>query len=255
MPEVRRSGIILVGGRSSRMGRAKALLDFGGEPLVCRVARALTAACDELILAAAPPSISPEVGDRLAELAPLIERSWPRGSRHRAAASDAATRVRIVHDASPHLGPVSGLATALAAARGRFAFACACDAPFLASALVEGLLRLAEAVRELDVVIARHAGRLEPLVVVHRVATMAPHYAAQLASLEYRPLALLDRLRVRIVDDDETASFDPAGDSFLNLNRPEDYRAALARLAANPPTTPAAPPRPARSRRGSSEDG
>ncbi|MGH9780537.1 MAG: molybdenum cofactor guanylyltransferase, partial [Candidatus Acidiferrales bacterium] len=38
-------GFILAGGRSSRMGRAKGLLMFAGEPLVVHVARLLELTC------------------------------------------------------------------------------------------------------------------------------------------------------------------------------------------------------------------
>jgi len=45
------SGIILAAGMSTRMGRPKALLDWGGEPLVCYQVRQLQeAGCDEVIV-------------------------------------------------------------------------------------------------------------------------------------------------------------------------------------------------------------
>lgn len=45
------SGIILAAGLSSRMGQPKALLDWGGEPLVCyQVAQMRQAGCDEVIV-------------------------------------------------------------------------------------------------------------------------------------------------------------------------------------------------------------
>ena len=52
-PGILRSAVLLAGGRSSRMGRPKALLDLGGEPMIARVARALEASCDELVVVAA----------------------------------------------------------------------------------------------------------------------------------------------------------------------------------------------------------
>jgi len=45
------SGIILAAGFSSRMGQTKALLDWGGEPLVCYQVRQMEeAGCDEVIV-------------------------------------------------------------------------------------------------------------------------------------------------------------------------------------------------------------
>ena len=46
------SGIVLAGGLSSRMGAVKALLPFGGVPLITRIVGTLRPLCGELIVVA-----------------------------------------------------------------------------------------------------------------------------------------------------------------------------------------------------------
>ena len=51
-PTLSHSAIILAGGRSSRMGRPKALLMFDGEPLIAHVVRMLQQSFTEIIVVA-----------------------------------------------------------------------------------------------------------------------------------------------------------------------------------------------------------
>jgi molybdopterin-guanine dinucleotide biosynthesis protein A len=264
-----RSAIVLVGGRSSRLGSPKALLDLDGAPLVRHVLHALAPACDEMLLVAAPREAQPdELRDGLAREVHLLEHgallrtvasAGAPTTATRAAtaidAGDATARVRIVHDERPHLGPVSGLATGLAAARGEIAFVTACDAPFLAPALVAALLARAEADPALDVVLPRWRGYLEPLIAVYRPASMAAHFARQLEDDVLKPTAQLDQRRVAIVEEEEILRLDPGGRSFVNVNAPEDLAAARAHVAREPSTITLRASRPARSRRGSTGDG
>ena len=246
-----RSGVILAGGRSSRIGTPKALLDLGGEPLLTRVARALLPSCDELLLVAAPPAAQgTELRLGLARVQHAIARRWDAlGGR----AGRLRPRVRMVRDAHAHLGPVAGLASALAAARGDVAYVAACDVPFLSPALVAALFARAESPAKPDVVLVRWRGYLEPLVAVYRTATMREHYARQLAEHDLRPTKLLDRVRVEVVDEPAVRALDPEGLSFVNLNARADYEAAralLERTARRPLNERRR--RPGRSPRGSS---
>lgn len=237
-----RSGIVLVGGRSSRIGAPKALLDLAGAPLVRHVLRAVLPACDEIVLVAAPVDAQPE--ELRAGLASELR-----------VLSAADADARVVHDAQPHLGPVSGLATGLAAARGDVAWVTACDAPFLAEDLVESLLARAEADDAIDVVVPRWRGYLEPLLAVYRTESMREHFARQLADGVLKPTARLDACRTAVVEEEELLRLDPHGRSFVNLNAPEELAAARAHMAREPYAITLRASRPARSRRGSSADG
>src|SRR5262245_16438496 len=105
------AGIVLCGGQSSRMGRPKAWLPFGGEPMLVRVLRVLGQCCSPLVAVAAPGQ----------DLPPL-----PEG-------------VQVARDPERGRGPLQGLAAGLEALAGQAeaAYVSSCDVPFLSAAFVE----------------------------------------------------------------------------------------------------------------------
>ena len=189
------SSIILVGGRSSRMGSPKALLPFDGEPLIVHLVRRLSPMFDEVIVVAAPEQVLPQL---------------------------AAT---VVRDEVAYQGPVGGVSYGLRAAAGEFAFVTSCDSAFLRKAVVSYLLSLKDSA---DAVVPCWDGRVQPLLAVYR-RSILPQFEAQIASGELRAAAVLDKVRTRMVDEDEMRALDPEGLSFFNMNTPLDYQNALAR--------------------------
>lgn len=181
------------------MGQAKAWLDFGGEPLLVRIARRLAVALTDVVVVRAPGQDLPPVAAR-----------W-------------------VEDRVEGQGPLAGLAAGLAAARRPLAFVVSCDVPFLRLSVARGLLGLAE---DYDVVVPRWGGRLHPLQAVYRTA-MAPLVERELATGRRRVEELLDRVRTRITTEEEVADWDPCGQSFVNVNTPAEYAAALAMAEAS----------------------
>src|SRR5437763_2458941 len=110
------AGVVLCGGRSSRMGVPKAWLPFGGELMLQRVVRVLREAVGPVVVVAAPGQDVP----------PLP--------------SD----VEIVRDEVEGRGPLAGLAAGLAALEGKAdaAYLSACDVPFLTPAFVRRVVGL-----------------------------------------------------------------------------------------------------------------
>ena len=192
------SGIVLAGGRGSRLGGVnKALLEVGGRTNVERVLAALGSLCREVVIVA---------NDR--ELASL------RG-------------VRVVLDREPHAGVLPALAEGLASATGELAVVVACDMPFLSAALLDDLVRRAA---DVDVVIPIVEGRPEPMHAVYRRLACLDAIRAALAAGERRMISFLDRLRVDRVNEADLRALDPELRSFFNTNTPEDL--ALARALA-----------------------
>jgi molybdopterin-guanine dinucleotide biosynthesis protein A len=189
------TAVILAGGRSSRMGLPKALLAFDGEPLIVHLVRRLHTVFPRIIVVAAPGQDLPEMP------------------------------VALVHDEIVHQGPVGGLYYGLRATSDAFAFVTSCDAVFLKTALATHLV---SRINGADVVVPSWGGRLHPLVAVYRTA-LAPLLERQLAHGELRTQSLFERVRTCRVDEDEIRRFDPAGDSFFNMNQPADYAEALRR--------------------------
>jgi len=187
------TAVVLTGGKSSRMGRPKALLPFDGEPLIVHIVRHLKRVFAETVVVAAPEQ----------EL-PLLP-------------------VALVRDQVAYQGPVSGIYRGLKAATKEVCFVTSCDAPFLDLALISHLL---SEISDCDVVVPFWQERFQPLHAVYR-RSVAPLLHEQLERGELRPIFLYDKVRTRKVHEDEIRTFDPEGMSFLNMNSPADYDSAL----------------------------
>ena len=189
------SAVVLAGGRSSRMGRPKAMLPFGEEPLVALVVRRLAAVFPDVVVVAAP-------GQELPELP-----------------------ATLVRDEVAYLGPVGGIRYGLGACRSAAAFVTSCDVPFLDLSLVS---HLAARLSGHDVVVPHWEGRLQPLHAVYRRSVVSL-LERQLQRNELRPVFLYDKVRTLKLAEDEVRAFDPDGWSFFNMNTPDDYERAQAR--------------------------
>jgi molybdopterin-guanine dinucleotide biosynthesis protein A len=204
---VKAAGIVLVGGRSSRMGTAKAALEWHGSTLLRRTLAVLQRVVDGPVVAVAAP------GQELPELPPGVE---------------------VVADPVEGRGPLQGIATGLAAVDAPAAFVCSTDLPFLHPAFVRRVLR--ELTDDLDVVLPVARGFPQPLAAAYRTA-LAPAVTELIAAGRMRPAMLFEQVRVRRLDDAdlvadrELAAADPELDSLLNVNEPADYDAARARPA------------------------
>jgi molybdopterin-guanine dinucleotide biosynthesis protein A len=197
--EIPRSGVILVGGRSARMGRPKAALAVGDRPMLRRVADALRTECQELVLVAAPGE-----DDTL----------W------RELAGPGPTT--IVHDAEAFGGPLAGLVAGLGIARGATTVAVSCDLPFLCPELVGFLFRTLEDAPEIDALVPHAAGHLQTLVAAYRTHPLAARFAAALESGSRSPRQALGTAHVRILSEDEVKHIDPQLRSFANINDETD---------------------------------
>ena len=192
-------GIVLCGGRSSRMGRPKAWLPFGDELMLQRVVRVLHEVVEPVVVVAA-------VGQ---DVPPL-----PAG-------------VEIVRDEIEGRGPLQGLAAGLAALEADAAYLSSCDVPFLSPTFVRRMLEL---LGESSVAVPKVGNFHHPLAAVYRTSVL-PVVADLLAADRLRPVFLFDAVPTRVVEPRELAEVDPTFQSLRNLNTPEDYEAALREIA------------------------
>lgn len=193
-------GIVLCGGRSSRMGHPKLTLPFGNESMLARVVRILRTTVRSVIVVAA----------REQDVPPLP--------------SD----VRILRDDQEYLGPLAGMAVGLRGLAGEVdaAYVSSCDAPLLSSAFV------AEIVRRLgsrELAVPKEGDFHHPLAAVYRTS-LAERAGQLVAAQRLRPLFLIQASDSVEIPIDELRGVDPQLQSLRNLNRPEDYEEAL-RLA------------------------
>ena len=196
---------INAGGQSRRMGRNKALLPVPPDDLPLLA----------LLLA------------RLADLEPAqvaVISDDPPVARV-AAAHGAATTLR---DAYPGQGPLSGIATALAAADGWVMFL-ACDMPLLDPAVLAFLLSQAE--DGWDAVVPHVGGRFQTMHALYHRRCL-PAVEAAMVRGDRRALAFYDAVRVRTVDETTYRRVDPALRSLVNVNTPDEWAAVLPQLVA-----------------------
>ena len=189
----RLGAIVLAGGRSSRMGAPKALLDWHGGTLVRRVTGILQRVADPVVVVHAD-------GQELPPL-PGVER---------------------VVDRAPDRGPLEGMAAGLRAVAGRCpaVFVSGTDLPFLHPDLV---LALAAARAEHDVAVPVADGHVHHLCAVYRT-DLLPAVERQLAGDRLRVGLLLEGIDVLRLD----ANALPHPESLRNLNTHDSYRQALA---------------------------
>jgi molybdopterin-guanine dinucleotide biosynthesis protein A len=201
---------VLAGGRSARMGRPKANLEWHGSTLLHRVTGIVGRAVDgPVVVVRAPDQELPEL---------------PPG-------------VRVVEDAREGRGPLQGLAAGLAAVADEagIAYVSSTDVPLLHPAFVRTVLRAATS-DHVDVALPVVHGFRHPLAAAYR-ASLLPAVDELIAEDRMRPAFLFERSRVRELSEDdllrdpELASADPELLSVLNLNEPDDYDRARARAA------------------------
>jgi molybdopterin-guanine dinucleotide biosynthesis protein A len=191
------AGFILAGGASSRMGRDKALLELGGVPLIVRTARLV-----ESVVGSATV-----VGD---------------------SAAFRALGLRTIADDWPGAGPLGGIATALRASSAPWSLVVACDLPYLTKPWLEYAVARALA-SQADAVIPMNATGTEPLCAVYHQRA-EPGIRRPLAIGNRKVKDAIESLRVEIIEPAEWKAFDSEGYLFKNMNSPEDYEEAQARL-------------------------
>lgn len=168
---MRKSGIVLCGGRSSRMGRPKALLPWRGRTLVETVVATLREVVPEVVV----------VSSHALEL-PRLDAT-------------------LVHDREPGLGPLAGIREGLHAVGSGLAFVASTDAPYLSPRFVESLLSFERAAAlDLD-------GHVQTLCAVYDAAR-ADAADVLIAERRMRPLFLLEASHYRLLEPDAVVDSD-----------------------------------------------
>lgn len=185
------TGIVLAGGRSSRMGTNKAFVQVEGRPMIVRVLAALRECCSAVV----------------------IVTKDPRAYAH--------LNVSVVADERPEQSPAVGLASGLRAVSTPWAFVASCDLPFLAPEAIRLLARLA---RGWDAAVPEVDGIRHPLHAVY-AASCLPVVETQVARGVRRMTDVLGALRLRLVSGLELRGADPTLLTLRNINAPDDLRA------------------------------
>lgn len=197
-------GIVLCGGKSTRMGTPKALLPFGPETMLQRIVRLLSDLVTPIVIVAAVDQALP----------PLP------------------STVIVTRDERDGRGPLEGLRAGLKAlpADVDAAYVTSCDVPLLVPGFVRQMIELAAGH---DVAVMEIEGFAHPLSAIYSRATLAP-IEELLARDRLRPVYLFDAVRTRRVTAAEMTA-DPELRTLRNLNGPEDYQRALVEAGLSRP--------------------
>ena len=190
-------GVILCGGKSSRMRQPKLSLPFGNELMLPRVVRLLSEVVSPIVVVAGPDQEVPPLG----------------------------SNVELLRDEQEYLGPLAGLAIGLAALADRVeaAYVSSCDVPLLKPDFIRAVVA---ALGDRDIAVPRVDGYYHPLAAVYRTA-LAGAARSLVAQDRLRPLFLIEQSRTRVLEEAELRSVDSGLDSLRNINTPDEYKLAL----------------------------
>ncbi len=181
------TGVVLAGGKSTRMGQDKAVMEVDGKPLLLRAIDRLKPHVRELIVVGDPRKYG---------------RLWP----------------EVLPDEIPGMGPLGGIVTAMGAARFERLLVLAVDVPGVNPRLLERLTR--EMPEEADAMVPRHGGELEPLVAAfHR--RCFPAFMGRMMKSQLSMHGALGEVRTAYLDINPGEDGWPE-DLFRNLNSPAD---------------------------------
>lgn len=182
------TGVILVGGKSSRYGTNKALAKINGIPLIENVIRVMGSLFQDVVLITNTP-------DEYAYL-----------------------ELPMYEDLIKGLGPIGGIYTALNSIANDAGFFVPCDMPFLNPDLIRHMVEIRG---DCEVVVPEISGKMEPLHALY-AGRCIPAVRRLIDLHEYQIIRFFSEVSVRYVKENEIRLFDPELKSFFNVNRPDE---------------------------------
>lgn len=181
------SGFILAGGKSSRMGTNKAMLEINNESMLKRMIGLIKPFCLYIAISG--------------EGAGYVD-----------------FNVEIIPDFFTGYGPIAGLYSSLKHSPTEWNLMVSVDSPFLNKELIDLLL---ENAGPFDCIIPQHSNGVEPLIGLYHKRAL-PAMEKQMELGDYKLSRLLSALNTNFVDCDYLVKKYPR--LFMNLNYPEDYQ-------------------------------
>lgn len=179
------TGIILAGGKSSRMGKDKALFDFNGKTLVSYAIEALKPICGQLMISANLPQ-----------------------------EKYAAFGLPVISDEIKDVGPMGGILTCLKHSATQHNLVISCDTPFVGSALFGYLLNEIE---NYQVIVPSHETFLiEPLNAYYNTNVIR-EMDVSINEGNYKLMDFFKKIRFKSVEINERLPFFNEH-LFLNIN-------------------------------------
>ena len=186
------TGIILAGGRSSRLGQDKSFVDIGGQPLMNRVINNLKNVCEEIIIVTKKP-----------------ERFFPLISKF---------KVKITVDLLPFKAGLIGIYSGMIKSGHKYNFVCGVDMPFISTEVIK---YLAQQARGFDAAVPVTETGLEPLCAVYS-RTCLKVIQEQIQAQRFKITDFFDKVKINQVEYKNIKNIDPLPEIFFNINTKED---------------------------------
>ncbi len=180
------SAIILAGGKSSRMGTDKGLMDFNGKLMISYIIETLNSL-----------QLPIHIISNNANYASL---GFP-------------THTDLIEDA----GPVGGIYTGLKKVNSETSIVLSCDVPFVTAELLNTLI---EQSQNHDASIAKFQNKLHPLIGVYN-NSCTDIFKEHLDKRQYKLMKVCDNLELNIVDFTQHESL-ASSHFFANINSPKE---------------------------------
>ncbi|MFB6466295.1 molybdenum cofactor guanylyltransferase [Cytobacillus sp. Hz8] len=189
------TAIILAGGKSSRMGRNKALLEIGGMSVIERIVTELSKVTNEIILVTNSPAEYQFLN------LPMAEDEWK------------------------GMGPLAGIHAGLHFSKTEKNLVVACDMPFISPALASFILGGLSDIY--DAVVPEIAGKLHPLFAAYHKRIL-PVISESLQNKQLRIRSIFEQIPVKIVNEGDFLHVQDMRNesSFYNMNEPHDFKRA-----------------------------
>lgn len=188
------TAFILSGGKSSRMGTNKALLNIDSKSLIQRMVELLDTIFSTVVISSNESELYVSLGKK------------------------------IIKDIYPGRGPLSGIHSALTYSKTEKNFFVSCDMPFVNRELINHLCKLES---DKDVILPKAESRVQQIcgiyskTILPKVDKLLIESVQKDSQLKGSIYELLDRVDTKVVDLSGLSYYHP--DLFFNINIPEDY--------------------------------
>ena len=157
---------ILAGGKSSRMGQNKALMEFNNETMISRISKEFSD-FGEVLVSASQKGIYETEG------------------------------VRVVYDEHDSIGPIEGIRRLVSEAENEYVFICAADMPFVSSDIANYIAEFISS--DYDCYVVCDEERVHPLLAIYSKKVL-PVIEELIREGKYRLVEILNRVRTKRID-------------------------------------------------------
>ena len=191
------TGIILSGGKSSRMGFNKAFIDISGQSIIDRTVSLFKELFYEIILVTNDPAEYEKLG------------------------------IFITIDIFKGAGSLGGIYTGLFHASSEYSFVAACDMPFLNKEVISRMIKISD---KCDAAVPFLMGKYHPLHAVYSKKCLKP-MAEMIKNKDLRIANLFEKIKTNRLEEKKWLLNEQILSSLDNINTKEDLNRALQSLS------------------------